>query len=188
MIMVDRKRLEILLTGLGLNLSQLAKSCGISRRSLYEMFEGRAIFSTPLEKVLNFLNIGPADILKKRSRLETTLAGAPQNIIKTTLRLQEFAEANNADLFLIGSRAKGKIGNRADWDFAFFFKAKHDHSKFVSFKQDMIDRAFPYKIDIVLLNNAPEWFLSSASEGAVRITGNTPIETIFGNNIERSAA
>ncbi len=179
-MLLDREKLEKVMISSGLNLAGLAKECGISRRSIYDMFEGRSIFSVPFEKLLKKLGVSALAVTNTQTTISEIFADAPPAILKVALRLEEFAKTNSADLFLFGSRARGKKGIRADWDFAFSFSSDEAPESFASFKQEMLDRAFPYRIDIVLLNNAPEWFLSSVRENAVRIAGVTPLKKIFG--------
>ena len=185
MLIIERQRLEKILNSKGLNLSDLAKECGISRKSLYDMFEGDTIFTTPFKKVLSFLNIEFEEVTKNETSLSPILKEAPANIIKILLQLQTFAKEKNASLFLFGSRARGKKGIRADWDFAIYFMDKKRVKNFASFKEKLTDKAFPYSIDIVVLNDAPDWFIDSISNEAILIEGKTSMKEI---SIERSAA
>lgn len=188
-ISIDRRKFEALLKSRRLGLSSFAASCGISRQSLYNMFEGRSIFSTTFEKVLSTLDVDFDQITSRAPAIGDIFARAPASIQKTAAVIHEFAANNKADLFLIGSRAKGKEGVRADWDFGIFFPSPRGRKNFVRLKTRVEDISFPHRVDIADLNEAPEWFLSSVSKDAIRMAGKTPLDEIFGHrHSERSAA
>ena len=177
MFLLDRKKFEALLTKRGQTLSKLAGDCGISRQSLYAMFNGESIFSTPFQKILRTLGVEFEQLVSSRGT--HVLESAPLRIQKAALELETYAHHCSADLFLFGSRARNKLGIRADWDFAFFFPKDQKPSRFAVLKERVQDIAFPYRIDIVHLNDAPAWFLQSVAEDAVRIAGTTRQESIF---------
>lgn len=189
MIAIDRQRFEAMLKRRGMSISVFADRCGISRQSLYNMFQGKSIFSTTFEKVLKALGVDFEEIVARPRKLEGILERAPAAVQKAVLSLEEFATEKNADLFLIGSRARGKRGVRADWDFGIFFPSSFERREFVKLKQRVEDTSFPHRVDVVNLGEAPEWFLSSASKDAVRVSGTTPHEMVFSRRrIRRSAA
>ena len=179
MLKLDRKKLESSLSLRGENLSQLARSCGMSRQSLYEMFEGKSIFSTPFEKLLGELMIPFGRITVDDENILAPLHDAPLQVRRVVLSLQRYAVQHNADLFLFGSRARGKKGIRADWDFALFFPSGRQPKSFASLKINAEETAFPYRVDVLCLNDAPAWFLNSVSSDALRLHGVTDPEIIF---------
>ena len=179
MFTLDRNKLDAALHDKGLSLSRFAKECRISRQSLYNMFKGKGILTVSFEKLLDYLNVKFKDIVIQPSDLDSIMKEAPESVKKATLELQKFAEVNKADLFLIGSRARGKKGLRADWDFAIYFKDPKKVKSLALIKQKIGDLAFPYRIDLVVLSAAPSWFLYSASDEAIRICGYTKKENIF---------
>lgn len=186
---IDRRKFEALLKSRGMGISDFASSCGISRQSLYNMFKGRSIFSTTFEKVLLALNVDFDQIISRAPALLDIFARAPASIQRTAATLHEFAANNEADLFLIGSRAKGKEGVRADWDFGVFFSGSSNRRNFVKLKERMEDISFPHRAHIVNLGEAPEWFLSSVSKDAIRMAGKTPSDEVFDRrHFERSSA
>lgn len=179
MLRIDRKKLEPFLSGQNQHLSHLAAACGISRQSLYKMFRGESIFSTPFEKLLNELKVPFEQIVVDDEQLAISLRDAPSQIRTAALTLQHYATQRGADLFLVGSRARGKKGIRADWDFALFFPTQKKPKDFSSVKIKTEEMAFPYRIDVLCLNDAPEWFLNSISADALRLCGTTDRDIIF---------
>lgn len=177
-ITLNRKRLKAELMARDMNLSRFAKACGISRQSLYDMFRGSSIFSVPFGKILNYTGISFDEIISVGSGFESVIRDAPEGVRKAVFALQKFAEARGADLFLIGSRARGKKGLRADWDFAVYLAGVNQRRSLVLLKQRMEDLAFPHRIDLVDLNSAPAWFLRSIESEAIKIFGEKKIKDI----------
>ncbi|MFH1874136.1 MAG: nucleotidyltransferase domain-containing protein [Pseudomonadota bacterium] len=134
------------------------------------MFSGKSIFSTSFEKVLAELGVDFEEITTKTTDFESIIQDSPPKIKKIALKFEEYAQKNQADLFLIGSRARGKKGIKSDWDFALYFRLDKRPKGFSLFKQELIDLAFPYRIDLVCLNEAPAWFLNSIATSSIRIT------------------
>lgn len=171
MLSLDRNKLNKHLKEKGMSLSQFAKKCGISRQSLYNMFRGKSVLSAPMEKLLFFLGVDLEDVSAKWVRIENLFQDAPAQIKKVFRMLEDYAKKHGASLFLIGSRARGKKGIRADWDFAFYFPSDARPADFAVVKFKAEDIAFPYRIDVVNLNDAPEWFLESAEKNAILLSG-----------------
>jgi len=163
MLCLDKNKLEALLKAKGMNMSILAKACGVSRQSIYNMLGRTSVFNTSFEKLLGFLQVGYEQITADVSAENVVAKDFPPKIAKVALELFRFAEVNEADLVLFGSRAGGKKGIQADWDFAVYFHKKAEDTKLRLLKQRLIDDAFPYRIDIINLNLAPEWFKTSIS-------------------------
>ncbi|MFH1830041.1 MAG: helix-turn-helix domain-containing protein [Pseudomonadota bacterium] len=180
---MDRKKLETLLCSRGTSLNQLAKKCGISRQSLYNMFEGKSVLTKPFEKLLSVLGVDFDDIVTGQTQLEDIFSSAPDKVRKAALALLEYAQNKDADLFLIGSRAKGKKGVRPDWDFAIYFPDLKMHLDLASLKQRVSDIAFPHRIDIVDFTSAPDWFKRSIADDAIRMSGATTRDKIFSRRV-----
>lgn len=171
---LDRKRLEAFLSKKGTNLSEFAKLCSISRQSLYNMFKGRQIFSKPFEKILNNIDVAFEEITIERSVKTLIMDNAPKEIKSVLDLLVDYAKKNKADLFLIGSRAKGKKGIRSDWDFAIYFSKQYAHARFSVIKDKVLNSSFPYRVDLANLNAAPDWFIESIENEAIHLFGNNP--------------
>lgn len=179
---LDRAKLHGLLSSRGLSLNAFAKQCGISRQSVYNMMEGKSVFSKPFEKIMAELNVEFEDLMRARPSVENILASAPRTVQRAALQIQEYVRQRKADLFLIGSRARGKRGIRSDWDFAIFYPDGKEHSELVPLKQRCADAAFPHRIGIVNITTAPQWFLKSIVGDALRLEGSTDYEYVFKRN------
>ncbi|PIR17833.1 MAG: hypothetical protein COV46_02585 [Deltaproteobacteria bacterium CG11_big_fil_rev_8_21_14_0_20_49_13] len=167
MFFLSKKKLNEVISKRGESVSSLAKTCGISRQSIYNMFGKTSVFNTTFEKILKQLCVEPEDITERHDNVSFFVQKFPDKIKKIILKLSEFAAENHADLMLFGSRALGKAGIRSDWDFALYFNKANKDKEFRKFKQLLMEDAFPYRVDIVNLNNAPEWFLSSVEKNFI---------------------
>jgi len=185
---LDRNKLSGLLSSKGLSLNAFAKQCGISRQSIYNMMEGKSIFSKPFQKILAELNVDFEDLTKARPSVEAILADAPRSIQRAALQLQEHAREKSADLFLIGSRARGKKGIRSDWDFAIFYPDAEVHSELALVKQRCMDGAVPHRLGITNITTAPRWFLKSIAKDALRLEGLTDRAYVFGRERKEKGA
>jgi len=176
MLSVDRNKLNKLLKKRGISLSQFAKDCGISRQSLYNMFRGKSVLSAPMEKLLLYLHVDPEDVTIRSVKTENVFQDAPSQIKNVFQMLENYAKKHNAGLFLIGSRARGKKGIRSDWDFALYFPSGKKPADFAVVKFKAEDAAFPYRIDVVNLNDAPEWFFESVEKDAILLFGKADLK------------
>ncbi len=161
MLYLSKTRLEALLKAKGLNISKLTKLIGASRQSIYNMFGKDTVFNSTFEKMIVKLGLDYHEITEERDSRSIILEDFPDKIKKITVRLLEFAEASHADLVLFGSRAAGKTGVAHDFDFAFYFHKKADDKGLRTLKRDLSEASFPYRIDAVNLNSAPDWFKRS---------------------------
>lgn len=191
MLYLSKKKLEEVLAKRGSSASMLAKECGISRQSIYNMFGKTSVFNTSFEKILKYLNVNLEEITEQRDRVSFLVQKFPNKINKIILELTEFASKNSADLILFGSRASGKMGITSDWDFALYFKRANKDKELKKIKQAIVEEAFPYRVDIVNLNNAPEWFLSSISNNIIYLrkeVGNDGKKTLISHKIHKGSA
>lgn len=179
---LDRTKLQGLLSSRGFSLNAFAKQCGISRQSIYNMMEGKSVFSKPFEKIMAELNVELEDLMRERPSIEAILESAPRAVQRAALQIQEYVRQQKADLFLIGSRARGKKGIRSDWDFAIFYPDEAVHPELALLKQRCADAAFPHRIGIVNITTAPQWFLRSVAGDALRLEGSTDREYVFKRN------
>lgn len=180
---LDKTKLRGLLSKRGLSLNAFAKQCGISRQSIYNMMEGKSVFSKPFEKIMAGLNVDFEDLMRVRPSVETILESAPRTVQRAALQIQEYVRQQKADLFLIGSRARGKKGIRSDWDFAIFYPNEKEHPELALLKQRCGDDSFPHRIGIVNITIAPQWFLKSIAKDALRLEGSTDREYVFKRSV-----
>ncbi|MBI2092916.1 MAG: nucleotidyltransferase domain-containing protein [Deltaproteobacteria bacterium] len=161
MLYLDKAKLNVFLKSNGLNIARLAKRCGVSRQSIYNMLGGETVFNTIFERIVTYLNIHYSMITEEMKHADFITESFPDKIKLAALKLSAFAEKNSADLILFGSRAAGKKGIRHDFDFAINFHKKANDKGLKLLRQSIMDGVFPYRIDVVNLNSAPEWFKAS---------------------------
>lgn len=139
------------------------------------MLKGGPIYNVPFTKVIERLGVEVDEItVKDEEPSSLSLKRAPLKIQKIVLKLREFCAKSGAALLLFGSQATNRAGSGSDWDFGIYFTRAGVPKNFSSFKQDLIDRAFPYRIDIVVLNEAPPWFWESLVGRSLTLQGQTP--------------
>jgi AcrR family transcriptional regulator len=182
MLYLDEDMLNRLLAGRRMTLSRLAKECGISRQSVYDMLGNKPVFNSSFVRILEYLGVDYDQITQ--SRHNAVLHNMPVRIQKAVMALIQFCDAHQAGLVLFGSRARGKGGVQADWDFGIYAVRYLDPRAFSMLKLKLMDDAFPNRIDVVNLNVAPPWFLESIADDHIQIHGRLP----FLQFAERKAA
>lgn len=176
MAVLSREKLSQRLAERQLNIARLAKDCGISRQSLYAMFRGESIYNTPFTKLIRYLQVEPGDITEQESSAERLLKSAPLKIKKVVCDLQDFCRKHGASLLLFGSQVAGSAKPSSDWDFAVYFLKRTHVPALLKLKHRLAEQAFPYRLDIVNLNQAPSWFLESIRDEAQLLHGEWPPE------------
>lgn len=172
MLILEREKLKTVIKRNGLSLNQLAAKCGVSRQSIYNMLNGKSVFNTTFEKILDCLDVNFEEItVSKDERAVLAMKKAPAKIQRIALALSLFAKGNKASLFLFGSRARGCERTRADWDFGVSLPEKGMCREFVILKQKLVDEAFPYRVDIVDVSSAPDWFIQSIVDDVIPLVG-----------------
>lgn len=179
---LSRGKLGEVLLDKHLKLAELAKEAGISRQSLYNMFKGESVLSTPLQKMVDHLQLPIEALLEREEEADPHFKTMPPRIRQMALELTQFAKEKKAVVILFGSRAREKkSGYQSDWDFGVFFfhKNKKQENQLRLLKQKWIEVAFPYRIDIVILNHAPGWFLETVVEGYICLEGTLSKEQLL---------
>lgn len=172
MLILDKDKLNFAIKRRGFSLNQLAVKSQVSRQSIYNMLKGGSVFNTTFEKIIDCLGVGYEDVTIGRNEYAAAvMKKAPKIIQSIALELSVFAEENNAAFFLFGSKARGETNNRADWDFGISKLGKKMRRKFIILKQALIEKAFPYRIDIVDMNQAPQWFIESIADDMIVLAG-----------------
>jgi hypothetical protein len=182
MLYLDEDKLSHLLVGRGLTFSQLAKQCGISRQSIYDMLGKKPVFNSSFVKILEQLGVSYDQVTQSRD--DAILHAMPIRIQKAVMALIQFCDVHRAGLILFGSRARGKSGVQADWDFGIYAMKPFEPRSLSTLKLKLMDDVFPNRIDIVNLNNAPHWFLESIVDDHIQICG----QQTFSQFAERQAA
>lgn len=175
MQVLSREKLDFLLSSKGLGLSRLAQEAGIARQSIYKMLKGDSIYNVPFTKLIAFLQVEPNQITKKEERASSLLKKFPLKIQKAILKLQEFCRRHHGSLLLFGSQAKrGNFKVSSDWDLGVYFVKEEKARELRLLKQRIIESVFPYRIDILNLNRAPEWFSESIQTESELLFGSWP--------------
>lgn len=182
MLYLDEDKLNAALATRGLTLSQLAKDCGISRQSIYDMLSKKPVFNSTFVKILNHLGVDFDQLTESHD--VAVLRTMPMRVQKAVMKLISFCDSHHAGLILFGSRARGKGGASPDWDFGIYSARPFDQREFSVLKQRLLDEVFPNRIDVVNLNVAPAWFLESIVSDYIQIHGKQP----FSQFSERRAA
>lgn len=174
MLYLDKLRLKQQASQHGWSIAELAKQAGVSRQSLYNMLGRNPVFNTSFAKILQVLRVPYQAITTEASVADALLADAPETIRKIVLTLIDFCRAHNAALLLFGSRVRGKSGPRVDWDFAIWFHGTSPDRAFRSRKRIAHDAAFPYRLDLIHLNQAPAWFRNTVDQSHIVLYGTYP--------------
>lgn len=179
MLFLDKFRLETILKSRGLSLNKLSDSCGISRQTIYNMFEEFPVFNTTFEKIREFLNVDYRAITVDSTVAHEIIKKAPDRIKIAAYVLTNFAQETKSDLLLFSSEGKTKFGKNFDWNFAIKYKNKEVEKKIPEIRQDLIERVAPYHIEIIDLNKAQFWFKLIVKNNYIRLYGNSSEEILF---------
>lgn len=182
MLYMDKGKLETILGLRGISLNLLAEKCGISRQSIYNMFEDIPVFNTTFEKIRKYLNIDYRVITSDSTLAQEIIKSAPDRIKIASYVLVNAAEELEADLLSFNSHGINKFGPRIDWNFAIYFRKKDMHERLSKLRQDLSEKVSPYSIEIINLNRAPLWLKLVIKSCYIRFYGNTPEELLFKNN------
>lgn len=175
MYRLSRKKLQTLLARQGLNLSQACRVSGVSRQSIYNMLAGASVYNQPLTKFLTALHLKPEEVVERPAPAADILRRAPRRVQKVMVRLLAFCRINQASLLLFGSQVIRRSSARSDWDFGVWFAGRvGSRHPFAACKQKLTEEAFPDRVDIVVLNQAPAWFWDSIREEVILLHGTLP--------------
>jgi predicted nucleotidyltransferase len=174
MLHLSKSKLLLWTTKHDTSLSELARTAGISRQSLYNMFGRHSVFNSSFVKLLHATRLPYRELTEESSPQNELLAHAPRAIQRVSLRLVDYCRSNSASLLLFGSRVTGKRGPHVDWDFAVWFRKKQQDRSLRVLKTELQDLAFPYRIDLVNLNQAPPWFRHSVEANHAIVYGRYP--------------
>lgn len=179
MLYLDKFKLETILKSRGTSINKLADSCGISRQSIYNMFESMPVFNTTFDKIRKNLSVDYRAITSDSTLAHEIIKNAPDKIKIAAYVLNSFAEGNDANLLIFNSGSVNKYGNTFDWNFALHFNKRDNEKKLMSLRQEITDNTAPYHIEIINLNRAPLWFKLIIKGNYIRLYGHTPEEKLF---------
>jgi len=146
---LDKFKFETILRSRGTSINKLAESCGISRQSIYNMYENSPVFNTTFEKIRQFLNVDFRAISSDQTLAHEIMKKAPDKIKISAYVLNQFAENNEACLLLFNSGEMDKFGKKFHWNFAVHFNKKENEKKLMALRQEIVDKCSPYNIEII---------------------------------------
>lgn len=117
------------------------------------------------------LRLDSQESLTNATDASTLLADAPETIRKIVLTLIDFCRTHSAALFLFDSRTRGKTGPQVDWDLAMWFHDAAPDRVLRTCKRAAQDAAFPYRLDLINLNQAPAWFRNTVDQSHIVLYG-----------------
>ena len=176
MWILNADKLHRLLGVRNLNLSQLAREAQVSRQSLYGLLKGQPIYNKPFLKLIRFLQVDAEEITKEIPEEEKLLADAPKKIQILAFHLLSFCKKYHSSLILFGSRVSGRARMGSDWDFGIYFPKPKEKTlkEFQRSKPSWIEGAFPHRVEILNLNESPQWFWDSIRESSLVLFGEYP--------------
>jgi len=179
MLFLDKFRLESILSARGISINKLAESCGISRQSIYNMYNDTPVFNTTFEKIRQFLNVDYRALARDSTVAQEIMKQAPDRIKIAAYLLTNFVEERRGDLLFFSSEGRGKYGQKFDWNFGIYLKKEAPEESIAKIRQDLIERVSPYTLEIINLNRAPLWLKLIIKSNYVRLFGNTSEDKLF---------
>lgn len=162
MYIIDSERFQQALRERGYrSIGALAKALGIHRNTIHHHLSGNGVFPDGLERMLEALDLSPADIIIQREPGEHPL----ERIAPVIDALH--ASFPEVTFILFGSRARRNARKYSDWDVGVYASDGLAHERYRKIVQraDELAEGLPFDIDIVNFNHADEAFLAEASRG-----------------------
>lgn len=159
---LNTQKLKSALESRGLNsFTELANISGIHRNTLYPYLRGeKSIYSPTILQISNFLKIDPIEFCDSSDKsIIPEIKSIAENLIS-----QFSNQYPSLAIVLFGSRAKGNAKKYSDFDLGVTNGRKDiTYKDFLSMKEHISNLAddLIYKVDLVNLDSAPEWFLSN---------------------------
>lgn len=151
------------------SIEALARALKIHRNTIHYYLSGHGVFPTHLEKILEVLELSPAEILvqKKENNDPSSL-----DFISSVID-QLHTEFPHVTFVLFGSRVRGKSHRYSDWDIGVFSKDGLPHPLYRKMlrRKGELTEDLPFLIDLINLNRADFSFLQKASQGWKFLTG-----------------
>lgn len=144
------------------SIGSLALQLKIHRNTIHHYLSGHGVFPENLERILDALDLSPADIIIRKREEQTSPLAQIAPLIDALQK--SFPEIT---FVLFGSRAKGAAQKYSDWDIGVYLSQgiAHDVYRRIVRQGKELAESAPYAIDIVNLSRADEPFLREASRG-----------------------
>ena len=169
---IDKKKFEMRLREMGYkSMLDFARRFGIHRNTLLLYLKGKDVFSSSFARITEALKIDPAEIMMPISDKKIKIDAIDE--IRPIIALIIKHDPNIA-VFLLGSRAKGKKREHADWDIGITRGRKPiDGNEYLKLRMMVNDAAedLLHNVDIVNLDRAPAWFLEGIDYEPVFLDG-----------------
>lgn len=169
---VDKKKFEMRLREMGYRSAlDFARRSGIHRNTLLLYLKGKDVFSSSFSKICNALKIDPSETMVPVSDKRIKLDAIDE--IRAIIALIIKHDPNIAVL-LLGSRAKGKKREHADWDIGITRGRKPiDGNEYLKLRMIVNDAAedIPHKVDVINLDRAPAWFFEGIDYEPIFLDG-----------------
>ncbi len=149
------------------SVTALAHSLGVHRNTINYFLAGRSILPSSVEKILETLDLSPAEAFLKKDKKNQPL----QNIAPLVDQLHHaFPEMT---FILFGSHAKGTAQKYSDWDIGVYRKDGLDHSVYRSMvkQKNNLTEDWSCTVDLINLNRADPDFLQDISKHWIFLTG-----------------
>ncbi len=140
------------------NVSRFAGQIGVHRNTMLGYFRGKPVFASAFLKIAKALGCDPLDLIVPANDHPTDIGPLDEirPIIAALLK-----QSPSIAVVLLGSRAKGRAKQYADWDLGITRPtAPIDGREFLSLRGTAADLAedLVRHVDVVNLDAAPGWF------------------------------
>ncbi len=174
----DKLNQEIKRKGFG-SIGSFLKEAGLHRNTLRRYSDNKnSIFTPAIEKIANFLKIDPLTI-SASGKNKNNSSSEKEKILEI---LGELSKENKLAFCLFGSRARGSARQYSDWDIAVTNGEENLKSETYLNLKELLNQAtddLPVKVDLVNIDEAPEWFLSEINYAPVFLCGNRESYNFF---------
>jgi len=168
-IQIDADRIRSAMRECGLNsVKDLADTLGVHRNTVSNYLTGKTTIPDALARMLELLNLSPADVLSLRRRRRLVPGLAVSNLVDS---LHEALPG--AAFVLFGSRARGTAKQYSDYDLGFFTGRPHDfatYSRLLDLVADWNEESL-LTAQLVALDRADQSFLRDIAEDLVFLGG-----------------
>ena len=167
-IVLDSKRVQLEIRRRGTSVKGLAETLGVHRNTIGNYLSGKAGLPQGLSRILDALDLAPADVLSWDRRRRRIPGLAVSDLVGAL-----HAEVPGAAFILFGSRARGDAGRHSDYDLGLF----SDPGPEFPLYSRLLDRVAEWNEESLLtaqlvdLTRAEPAFLTEVAEDAVFLAG-----------------
>jgi len=170
---LNKKRFKEQLVAKGYkNLLDFSRKTGVHRNTLQNLLSGKGILSSSFQSITDHLETDPLELMQP---ISTTKVSLPFIDEIRPLLVQLLKQDKKVAVVLLGSRAKKRAQNYSDWDLGVIRYPKPlEGIEFLRLKRWVGDLSedLPRTVDLVNLNQAPDWFLKDIANSVLYLDGN----------------